>query len=60
VAVSAPLRFRDATAADIPHIAALQNAVAGALVARFGDGLRPTGLGRCEPGNPLVYFEQRL
>jgi GNAT superfamily N-acetyltransferase len=32
------LRFRDATAADAPVIAALQNAVAGALTARFGQG----------------------
>src|SRR5262245_32749493 len=35
---SAPLRFRDATAADGPTIAALQNAAAGALTARFGEG----------------------
>lgn len=33
-----PLRFRDATDDDIPQLAALQNATAGALVARFGDG----------------------
>lgn len=33
-----PLRFRDATAADAPAIAALQNASAGALTARFGVG----------------------
>jgi GNAT superfamily N-acetyltransferase len=32
------LRFRDATAADAPAIAALQNSVAGALTARFGEG----------------------
>lgn len=32
------LRFRDATAADAPAIAALHNAVAGALTARFGAG----------------------
>jgi GNAT superfamily N-acetyltransferase len=32
------LKFRDATADDAPQIAALQNAVAGALVARFGEG----------------------
>jgi GNAT superfamily N-acetyltransferase len=32
------LRFRDATAADAPAIAALQNAAAGALTARFGEG----------------------
>jgi hypothetical protein len=32
------LRFRDATAADAPVIAAQQNAAAGALTARFGDG----------------------
>lgn len=32
------LRFRDATAADAPVIAALQNAAAGALTARFGTG----------------------
>jgi hypothetical protein len=30
------LRFVDATEADVPSIAALQNAVAGALTARFG------------------------
>jgi GNAT superfamily N-acetyltransferase len=33
-----PLRFRDATLADVAVIAALQNAVAGALTARFGEG----------------------
>ncbi len=32
------LKFRDATAADAPAIAALQNAAAGALTARFGVG----------------------
>lgn len=32
------LSFRDATEADVPAIAALQNAVAGALTARFGKG----------------------
>lgn len=32
------LRFRDATAADVPVIAGLQNAAAGALTARFGEG----------------------
>ena len=32
------LRFRDATPADVPAIAALQNAVAGALTARHGPG----------------------
>jgi GNAT superfamily N-acetyltransferase len=32
------LRFRDATAADAPFIAGLQNAAAGALTARFGAG----------------------
>jgi GNAT superfamily N-acetyltransferase len=32
------IRFRDATADDVPAIAALQNAVAGALTARFGEG----------------------
>jgi len=32
------LRFRNATAADAPTIAALQNAAAGALTARFGAG----------------------
>lgn len=32
------LRFRDATPADVPTIAALQNAAAGALTARFGPG----------------------
>jgi GNAT superfamily N-acetyltransferase len=32
------LIFRDATAADAPMIAALQNAAAGALTARFGQG----------------------
>ena len=34
----APLRFRDATEDDAPMIAALQNAAAGALTARFGEG----------------------
>ena len=33
------LRFRDATPSDVPVIAAMQNAVAGALTARFGEGL---------------------
>lgn len=32
------LKFRDATAEDAPMIAALQNAAAGALTARFGEG----------------------
>ena len=32
------LRFSDATLADVPAIAALQNATAGALTARFGEG----------------------
>jgi GNAT superfamily N-acetyltransferase len=32
------LKFRDATPADAPVIAALQNAAAGALTARFGEG----------------------
>jgi len=32
------LKFRDATAGDAPIIAALQNAAAGALTARFGEG----------------------
>jgi GNAT superfamily N-acetyltransferase len=32
------LIFRDATAGDAPMIAALQNAAAGALTARFGEG----------------------
>jgi GNAT superfamily N-acetyltransferase len=32
------LKFRDATADDVPVIAALQNAAAGALTARFGVG----------------------
>jgi GNAT superfamily N-acetyltransferase len=32
------LKFRDATLADVPVIAALQNAAAGALTARFGEG----------------------
>ena len=32
------LTFRDATLDDVPVIAALQNAAAGALTARFGDG----------------------
>jgi len=33
-----PLRFRDATLDDVPALAALQNAVAGALTARYGPG----------------------
>lgn len=33
-----PLRFRDATLDDVPALAALQNAAAGALTARFGPG----------------------
>jgi GNAT superfamily N-acetyltransferase len=32
------LRFRDANLKDVPAIAALQNSVAGALTARFGEG----------------------
>lgn len=32
------LSFRDATVGDVPAIAALYNAAAGALTARFGDG----------------------
>jgi GNAT superfamily N-acetyltransferase len=32
------MRFRDATVDDAPVIAGLQNAVAGALTARFGEG----------------------
>ena len=32
------LRFRDATLRDVPSIAALQNAAAGALTARYGPG----------------------
>src|SRR3982751_7000175 len=32
------LKFRDATLDDVPAIAALQNAAAGALTARFGVG----------------------
>jgi GNAT superfamily N-acetyltransferase len=32
------LKFRDAAADDTPAIAALQNAAAGALTARFGEG----------------------
>ncbi|MEZ5289561.1 MAG: GNAT family N-acetyltransferase [Vicinamibacterales bacterium] len=37
-AASTRLRFRDATAADVAAIAALQNQTAGALTARFGEG----------------------
>ena len=33
-----PLKFRDATLNDVPAIAALHNAAAGALTARFGEG----------------------
>ena len=33
-----PLKFRDATTEDAPSIAALHNAAAGALTARFGQG----------------------
>jgi hypothetical protein len=36
--MSAGLEFRDATLQDVPLIAALQNAAAGALTARFGEG----------------------
>ena len=32
------LRFRDARSADVPRIAAIRNATAGALTARFGAG----------------------
>lgn len=32
------VRFRDATADDVPRITALLNAAAGALAAQFGDG----------------------
>lgn len=36
--MSTRLKFRDATDADIPAIASLHNAAAGALTARFGAG----------------------
>jgi ribosomal protein S18 acetylase RimI-like enzyme len=36
--VTERLTFRDATLKDVPTIAALQNAAAGALTARFGEG----------------------
>jgi len=36
--MTARLRFRDATPGDAPVIAAIQNAAAGALTARFGEG----------------------
>jgi GNAT superfamily N-acetyltransferase len=36
--MSMQLRFRDATLKDVPLIAALQNAAAGALTMRFGPG----------------------
>jgi hypothetical protein len=36
--MSIRLRFRDATLKDVAHIAALQNAAAGALTMRFGPG----------------------
>jgi GNAT superfamily N-acetyltransferase len=36
--VSPRLRFRDATLKDVAVVAALQNAAAGALTARFGEG----------------------
>ncbi len=36
--MSTGLRFSDATADDAPAIAALRNAAAGALTARFGEG----------------------
>jgi hypothetical protein len=32
------MKFRDATLKDVPVIAGLQNAAAGALTARFGEG----------------------
>ena len=62
------LKFRDATLDDVAQIAALQNAAAGALTARFG-----VGAGRfyltcgyeerghvVYKGNPLVYYELLL
>ena len=38
LAITGGLTFRDATLKDVPVIAALQNAAAGALTARFGEG----------------------
>lgn len=38
------LRFRDATMKDVPAIAALHNAAAGALTARFGPGHWSSGV----------------
>jgi uncharacterized glyoxalase superfamily metalloenzyme YdcJ len=61
----APLKFRDATLADVPAIAALQNAAAAARTARFGEtparGLAPQERGRIVyKDNPLVYYELLL
>ncbi|WP_291156872.1 GNAT family N-acetyltransferase [Gemmatimonas sp. UBA7669] len=52
------LRFRDATLEDVPQIAALQNAAAGALVAQFGDG--PWGGPFSERGVALALRHARL
>ncbi|MBA3917103.1 MAG: hypothetical protein C0516_00790 [Gemmatimonas sp.] len=53
-----PLRFRDATPDDVPQIAALQNATAGALVAQFGDG--PWGGPFSERGVALAMRHARF
>ena len=36
--IAKKVKFRDAVATDVPRIAALHNAAAGALTARFGEG----------------------
>ena len=53
-----PLRFRDATDDDIPQLAAVQNAAAGALVARYGDG--PWGALVTERGTALAMRHARF
>jgi len=53
-----PIRFRDATADDIPQIAALQNAAAGALLQRFGDG--PWGAVFTERGTEVAMRHARF
>jgi hypothetical protein len=52
------LRFRDATLKDVATIAALQNAAAGALTARFGEGHWSSLVN--EPGAELAQRHARV
>ena len=56
--MAAPLKFRDATLADVPAIAGVQNAAAGALTARFGPG--PWSLPVDERGAALAQRHGRV